>query len=82
MERKHSIDLLRVLSAFAIVVIHIVSAPVTNSNVEVDAGLVAVLEVIHSLMNWAVPVFFMVTGYCLLKKSEGGSSLCWNLMLS
>ena len=81
MERKHSIDLLRVLSAFAIIVIHIVSAPVTNSNVEVDAGLVAVLEVIHSLMNWAVPVFFMVTGYCLLKKSEVTYKYCFHRVL-
>ena len=68
MERRNSIDLLRIISAVAIVVIHTVSTPVANSPVDIDASLWCNLYRIHALMNWAVPVFFMITGYCLLKK--------------
>ena len=77
-ERKSSIDLLRVLSAFAVIVIHIVSAPVTNSNTEIDISIVNTLNTIHVLMNWAVPVFFMITGYCLLQKAEVTYRYCFN----
>lgn len=68
MERKNSIDLLRIISAVAIVVIHTVSTPVSYSPVDIDGNLWCNLYLIHVAMNWAVPVFFMITGYCLLKK--------------
>ena len=70
MGRKYSIDLLRVFSAIAVIIIHTVSSPVANSTVEIDALLLSNLSMIHSLMNWSVPVFFMITGYCLLKKEN------------
>jgi len=69
-ERKNSIDLLRIISATAIIIIHIVSAPVTNSNKEIETSLINNLNTVHNLMNWAVPVFFMITGYCLLQKKQ------------
>ena len=70
MERKYSIDLLRVLSAIAVIIIHTVSSVGLNSTVETDALLLSNLDMIHSLMNWSVPVFFMITGYCLLRKEN------------
>lgn len=78
MERKHSIDLLSILSAVAVIIIHIVSAPITNSNTEIDISLLSNLNTIHALMNWAVPVFFMITGYCLLQKTEITYRYCFN----
>ena len=68
MERKNSIDLLRIISAVAVVLIHTVSTPVANSPVDINENLWCNLYLVHLLMNWAVPVFFMITGYCLLKK--------------
>lgn len=78
MERKCSIDLLRVLSAIAVIIIHTVSSPVTNSTAEIDALLLSNLDMIHSLMNWSVPVFFMITGYCLLRKENCTYKYCFS----
>ena len=78
MERKHSIDLLRILSAMAVIIIHIVSAPVANSSAVIDPGITRNLNLIHTLMNWAVPVFFMITGYCLQKKKEVTYQYCFS----
>lgn len=77
MERKYSIDLLRVISAIAVIIIHIVSAPVVNSPIEVDAALKTNLGLVHTLMNWSVPVFFMMTGFCLMKKKECTYKYCF-----
>lgn len=78
LERKHSIDLLRVLSAVAVIIIHIVSAPITNNNTEIDIYIINSLNTIHTLMNWAVPVFFMITGYCLFQKTEITYRYCFD----
>lgn len=81
MERKYSIDILRIISALAVIIIHIVSAPIVNSAVELDVSLVTNLNLIHNLMNWSVPVFFMITGYCLLKKKECTYEYCFSHVL-
>lgn len=78
MERKFSIDLLRILSAVAVVIIHIVSAPVTNSSAVIDSELATNLNLVHLFMNWSVPVFFMITGYCLQKKNEVTYKYCFS----
>jgi len=77
MERNANIDVLRILSAAAVIIIHIVSAPVANSSIAIDAILKTTLSLIHALMNWAVPVFFMITGYCMLKKQEVTYKYCF-----
>ena len=81
MERKYSIDILRIMSAIAVIIIHVVSAPVANSTVEIDVSLKMNLNLIHSLMNWSVPVFFMITGYCLLNKKECTYEYCFSHVL-
>ena len=68
MERKNSIDLLRIISAAAIVIIHTVSTPVAHITEDIDGLLWCNLFLIRTAVKWAVPVFFMITGYCLLKK--------------
>ena len=68
MERKNSIDLLRIISAVAIVIIHTVSTPVAHITEDIDEFLWCNLFFIRTAVKWAVPVFFMITGYCLLKK--------------
>ena len=78
MERKYSIDLLRVLSAIAVVIIHTLSSPVSNSTFEIDSFLLSNLEMIRALMKWAVPVFFMITGYCLLRKEHCSYKYCFS----
>lgn len=78
MERKYSIDLLRVLSAIAVIIIHTVSSPVSNSSVEIPTSLIPNLNMIHNLMNWSVPVFFMITGYCLLRKENCSYKYCFS----
>lgn len=64
--RDYRIDILRIVSAFFIVVIHVVSTSVTYNDVAVDAHTARGLNVVHNLSSWAVPVFFMITGFCVL----------------
>lgn len=78
MDRKYSVDVLRIISAIAVIIIHTVSAPVTNSAVEIDMGLVNTLNLIHVLMNWSVPVFFIITGYCVMKKQTCTYNYCFS----
>ena len=77
MGRKNSIDVLRFVSALAIVVIHVVTAPVAHASLPSDTALAQRLETAHTLMRWAVPVFFMITGYCLTLKQECGYRYCF-----
>ena len=70
MERKHSIDLLRVISCLAVVAIHVISGPMSNYSGILDTNLTAILEKTHVLLNWSVPAFFMITGYCIIGKEE------------
>lgn len=81
MERKYNIDLLRIISAVAVIIIHIVSAPITNSSTEIAPTLTNNLNLIHTLMNWSVPVFFMITGFCLQRKSEVTYRYCFSRIL-
>lgn len=74
--RRNSIDVLRVISAIAVVTIHIVTAPVGNAAEDIKISTLEILNLIHNLMLWAVPVFFMITGYCLMKKEECGYRYC------
>ena len=81
MERKYSIDLLRIISAIAVVIIHVVSASLVHSSSSVALDLSLVLQIIHKLMNWSVPVFFMITGYCILAKKEYTYKQCFSHIL-
>ena len=77
MNRKTNIDLLRVVSAAAVVVLHSVAAPLGNGNNSIPFLTGKILTVIHALTLWAVPVFFIITGYCLLLKPECNYKYCF-----
>ncbi len=71
MKRKRVgyIDLLRVVSAFAVVMIHVVSLSSTSCPT-LPTGTKAVLEDIHNLLRWSVPVFCMITGFLFLGREK------------
>ena len=76
MNRRNSIDVLRGISAIAVVTIHVVTAPVENAAGDIKVSTLETLNLVHNLMLWAVPVFFMITGYCLMRKEECGYGYC------
>lgn len=69
MTRKYNIDILRIISALAIIGIHAIRCPIHNAT-SISPDLEANLSMIHRLLLWAVPVFFMITGYCLMQKQD------------
>lgn len=61
------IEWLRVLSAFAVVGIHItMTQPNNYSIIEIGSMNYMILTSIYALVQWAVPVFLMITGNLLL----------------
>lgn len=60
------LSLLRILSAFAVVVIHVAASAVTNHAGDISDTIVYVLDTVHVYLNWCVPVFFMITGYIFI----------------
>lgn len=78
MNRNYSIDVLRIISAIAVIMIHVVTSPVYNSANVINTSVENNLELIKDLMLWSVPVFFMITGYCLLKKQECTYKYCFS----
>lgn len=76
-DRKANIDLLRVMSAAAVVILHSVTAPMGNASSPIPLLTERILTVVHSLTLWAVPAFFIITGYCLLLKPECNYKYCF-----
>jgi surface polysaccharide O-acyltransferase-like enzyme len=64
MKRNMSLDLLKILSCFAVVVLH-VSGIITTTNNENTIS-----HIIYYTAGFAVPIFFMVNGYLLLNKEK------------
>lgn len=81
MNRKSSIDVLRIISALAVITIHVVTAPVGHAGDAVVFWMRERLNLVHNLMMWSVPVFFMITGYCLMKKEECSYKYCLKRVL-
>ena len=77
MSRKNSIDILRVLGALAVVALHTLNAPVMAYKGTLSETLLYNLKSAEILMGWVVPVFFMITGYCLANKKDCGYSYCF-----
>ncbi len=87
MEKKRVgyIDLLRVASALAVVMIHVVTLSSVSGRT-LPTGTKAALENVHNLLRWSVPIFCMITGFLFL----GGRRECtyrsishniWHLLL-
>ena len=75
-KRTGNIDLLRVVCALAVVAIHVVTAPAAMYNGDLPSALLRILNIIHSLGNPAIPLFFIMTGYCLIKKEKCTYKYC------
>lgn len=77
-QRNNSIDLLRVLACIAVIFIHVSTAPVGSASVTVAGGIFKNLEFVHILMAWSIPVFFMITGFCMMQKEVCTYSYCFS----
>lgn len=80
-QRNNSIDLLRVMASIAVVFIHVSTAPVGSASVAVSGEILKNMELIHILMQWSVPVFFMITGFCMMQKESCKYSYCFSKVL-
>ena len=80
-QRNNSMDLLRVMASIAVVIIHVSTAPVGSASMTVSGGILKNLELIHILMQWSVPVFFMITGFCMMQKEICTYSYCFSKVL-
>lgn len=70
-ERIHYIDWLRIISALAVIGIHITMTQPNNYSVqEIGSGNYIILTSIYALIQWAVPVFLMISGNLLLHSAK------------
>lgn len=80
-QRNNSMDLLRVMASLAVVFIHVSTAPVGSSTMAIPGGTLKNMELIHILMQWSVPVFFMITGFCMMQKEICTYSYCFSKVM-
>ena len=73
MGHHHQLDRQRVISAYAVVALHVCAFYVTGAPVGGAAWWAA--NIIDSALRWCVPFFVMITGALLLPKLESGVSL-------
>ncbi len=67
-ERNYNIDLLRIISAFAIVVLHVAAKNIYNVNIMSNRWLA--FNIYELAVRWAVPVFVMISGVFFLDVSK------------
>ena len=73
MERKRIdyIDWLRIISALAVIGIHITMTQPNNYSVqEIGRDNYIILTCVYTLIQWAVPVFLMISGNLLLHSNK------------
>jgi len=69
MKKLAYIEYLRVIAAFSVVIIHVaIGLPNNYSIVQIGVVPYAIMNSTYLLVNWAVPVFFMITGSLLLNE--------------
>lgn len=78
MDKKNSIaiDLLRILAAFSVVVIHVTSKYIECFSVDTEVFTCA--NLVNSLSRFGVPVFVMISGYIFLSKEEISVKRLWS----
>ena len=67
-QRLYQLDILRILAAFAIVVLHICSR--NFSQISIEKSEWQQFAFINGLTRWAVPVFIMISGSLFLNPSK------------
>ena len=68
MKRKPYIDILRIISTYSIVLLHTIS--LKWSEVTLDSSDFAIMMVYETLVRYAVPMFFMLSGALMLENKE------------
>lgn len=63
--RKNSIDILRIIAALAVVLFHVLGSA-ANNDPEVRQNIHNTATAFSAILQWHVPVFFMITGYLWL----------------
>ena len=71
MERKTYIDYIRALACIAIIVLHVITNKIEY--VPVGDSYFYFMNSVLVLTRWAVPVFFMITGACVLGRGHTGN---------
>lgn len=66
MQRNLSLDILRIIACFGVIVIHITGGAFSNQFAEKGTLWYNEYIVLDALFRWSVPVFAMITGYFLL----------------
>ena len=69
MKRKKGLDDLRIAAAFAVVIFHVMGSSVHNDPA-VPAELAQALTRCKAMLQWPVPVFFMITGFLWLRPEK------------
>jgi surface polysaccharide O-acyltransferase-like enzyme len=77
LEKDRRIDFLRVASAVAVVLIHVLSIYDTGFAYGIDVNIIRTVKTCSVLMRWAVPMFMMITGFCLMQKPICSYSYCF-----
>ena len=67
--RKNSIDILRIIAALAVVLFHVLGSS-ANNDPEVQQNIHSAVTAVSSILQWHVPVFFMITGYLWLSHEK------------
>ena len=67
-KKDSNIELLRIISAVAVIMIHVIGGAVVVAGQK--NAYVSFLPAAHILLKWSVPVFLMISGYCILGKKE------------
>jgi surface polysaccharide O-acyltransferase-like enzyme len=67
--RDLRLDVLRSLSIFAVILIHIVSIVDSQINFQTHGTISWIVKITNESLFWCVPVFFMLSGALLLDKS-------------
>lgn len=80
-QRYNSMDLLRVIACIAVIIIHVSTAPVGSATTAVPGNIRKNMELIHILVRWSVPVFFMITGFCMMQKETCSYKYCFSKVL-
>ena len=70
MTRDIRLDILRSVSIFAVILIHVVSIMDAQKNFETYYWSTWILSILNESLFWCVPVFFMLSGALLLAKSD------------
>jgi len=68
--RVEYLDLLKVISAFAVIIIHVLSPVVAFYSENITSGELIIYKTIKYFCSWAVPCFVMITGALLLNTNK------------